>query len=96
MKFAAIALIATVSAQVVCTDDDAADVCVEDGACCGYITDAEGAATRACGDGTASAAVEYEGDGVFSCQAAAAEEEGASKAVLGASALLAVATLYMA
>ena len=94
MKFAAIALIATVSAQVVCTDDDAADVCVEDAACCGYITDAEGAATRACGDGTATAAVEYEGDGVFSCEAAAMEEEGASKLALGLSAV--VAALYMA
>ena len=93
MKFAAIALIATVSAQVVCTDDDAADTCV-DGGCCGYITDAEGAATRACGDGTAAAAVDYEGDGVFSCEAAAAAEEGASKLALGVSAV--VAALYMA
>ena len=91
MKFAAIALIATVSAQVVCTDDDAADTCV-DGGCCGYITDAEGAATRACGDGSGSP-VDYEGDGVFSCEAAVIEE-GASKLALGVSAV--VAALYMA
>ena len=94
MKFAAIALLATVSAQVACTDDDAADVCVEDGACCGYLTPAEGEATRACGDGTGAAAAEYEGEDAFSCEAAVAEEEGASKLALGLSAV--VAALYMA
>ena len=97
MKFAAIALIATVSAQtkqVKCTDGSAFVVCVEKRACCGYITYAYGAVTRACGDGTGAAAVEYEGDGVFSCEAAAMEEEGATKLALGLSAV--VAALYMA
>ena len=94
MKFAAIALLATVSAQVTCTDDDVADVCTEEGACCGYLAPAEGDAVRACGDGTAAAAAEYDGEDVFTCDAPVAEEEGASKVVLGASALL--AALYMA
>ena len=94
MKFAAIALLATVSAQTVCTDDDAADVCVEDGACCGYLTPADGEATRACGDGTGAAAVDYDGEDKFACEAAAAEGEVATKLALGLSAL--VATLYMA
>ena len=93
MKFAAIALLATVSAQVACTDDDAS-ACTEDNACCGYLTPAEGEATRACGDGTASAAVEYDGEDTFSCEAPAAAEEGASKLALGLSAV--VAALYMA
>ena len=95
MKFALIALIATtVSAQVACTDDDAADTCSEEGACCGYLSPAEGDATRACGDGTAAAAIEYEGEDAFACEAAAAAEEGASKLALGAAAV--VAALYMA
>ena len=92
MKFAAIALLATVSAQVTCTDDDVADVC-EEGACCGYLSPAEGDATRACGDGSGAAA-EYEGEDAFSCDAPAAAEEGASKLVVGLSAI--VAALYMA
>ena len=94
MKFAAIALLATVSAQVTCTDDDVADVCTEEGACCGYLTPAAGDAVRACGDGTAAAAAEYDGEDTFSCEAAAVEEEGASKLALGLSAV--VAALYMA
>ena len=94
MKFFAVALIATVSAQVACTDDDAADTCVEDGACCGYLCPAEGDATRACGDGTGAAAVEYDGEDSFGCDAPAAAEEGASKLALGAAAV--VAALYMA
>ena len=94
MKFAAIALLATVSAQVTCTDDDVADVCTEEGACCGYLAPAEGDAVRACGDGSGAAAVEYEGEDVFSCEAPAAAEEGASKLALGLSAV--VAALYMA
>ena len=76
MKFAVIALLATVSAQTVCTDDDAADVCVEDGACCGYLTPAEGDASRGCGDGTGAAAVEYDGEDVFACEAPVAAEDG--------------------
>ena len=94
MKFFAVALIATVSAQVACTDDDAADACVEDGACCGYLCPAEGDATRACGDGTGAAAVEYDGEDKFQCDAPAVMEEGASKLALGAAAV--VAALYMA
>ena len=93
MKFFAVALIATVASQTVCTDDDVADVCAE-GACCGYLSPAEGDATRACGDGTAAAAIEYEGEDAFACEAAAAAEEGASKLALGAAAV--VAALYMA
>ena len=91
MKFAAIALIATVSAQTVCTDEDAADTCGD--GCCGYLSPAEGDATRACGDGS-GAALEYEGEDAFSCDAPAAAEEGASKLALGLSAV--VAALYMA
>tara|TARA_B110000305_G_C19155491_1_gene500090 strand:- start:430 stop:717 length:288 start_codon:yes stop_codon:yes gene_type:complete len=95
MKFACIALIASVSAQAItCTDDDAADVCVEEGACCGYLTPAEGDAVRACGDGSKAAAAEYDGEDAFSCDAPAAAEEGASKLALGLSAV--VAALYMA
>merc|ERR1712083_752697 len=97
MKFAAIALLATVSAQVTCTDDDAADVCTEAGACCGYLLSEEapvlsefkeGDVARACGDGTGSAAVEYDGADKFSCEAPIAEEEGASKLALGLSAVV--------
>ena len=49
---------------------------------------------RLCGDGTAAAAIEYEGEDAFACEAAAAAEEGASKLALGAAAV--VAALYMA
>ena len=97
MKFAVIAVLATVSAQVTCTDDDVADVCPDEGACCGYVTPAEGDAVRACGDGEEaanSAAAEMDGTEVFSCDAPAAVEEGASKLALGAAAM--VAALYMA
>ena len=93
MKFFAVALIATVASQTVCTDDDVADVCAE-GACCGYLSPAEGDASRACSDEEKAAAAEYEGADAFSCDAPAAAEEGASKMVLGASAL--IAAIYMA
>ena len=94
MKFVAIAaLIATTQAQTVCTDDDFGEVCPE-GACCGYLQPAEGDASRACSTDDQSAADGYEGADVFTCDAPVAEEEGASKIVLGASALL--AALYMA
>ena len=94
MKFAAVAaLIATTQAQTVCTDDDFGEVCPE-GACCGYLQPAEGDATRACSTDDQSAADSYDGADVFTCDAPVAEEEGASKVVLGASALL--AALYMA
>ena len=94
MKFAAVAaLIATTQAQTVCTDDDFGEVCPE-GACCGYLQPAEGDATRACSGEDQAAADSYDGADVFSCDAPAAAEEGASKVVLGASALL--AALYMA
>ena len=95
MKFVAVAaLIATAASQeTVCTDDDFGDVCPE-GACCGYLQPAEGDATRACSDGDQSSADGYDGDAVFTCDAPMEEEEGASKIVLGASALL--AALYMA
>ena len=76
MKFAAIALIATVSAQVTCTDGGE-ECAVLAGDCCGYLTEAEGEAARACGDG-AGAAAEYDGEDVFTCDAPAAAEEGAS------------------
>ena len=91
MKFACIALIATVSAQTVCTDGG--EECVDAGGCCGYLTEAEGEPTRACGDGE-GAASEYDGEGAFTCDAPAVEEEGASKLALGLSAV--VAALYMA
>ena len=94
MKFAAIAaLIATTQAQTVCTDDDFGDVC-PDGACCGYLQPAAGDATRACSGEDQTAADGYDGADVFTCDAPVAAEEGASKVVLGASALL--AALYMA
>ena len=97
MKFACIALIASVSAQAItCTDEDAVDVCVEDGACCGYLTPAEGDAVRACGDGSKAAAAEYDGEDAFSCEAPAAAEEGASQLALGLSAVVAALNLYMA
>ena len=95
MKFAAVvALIATAQAQV-CTDDDFGEVCPE-GACCGYLQPAGGAARRACsGVDDQATADGYEGADVFTCDPPApAEEEGASKIFLGASALL--AALYMA
>ena len=89
MKFFAVAaLIATTQAQTVCTDDDAGDVCAE-GACCGYLQPAEGDATRACSTEDQTAADEYEGADVFTCDAPMPAEEGASKVVLGASALIA-------
>ena len=92
MKFAAVvALIATAQAQV-CTDDDFGEVCPE-GACCGYLQPAAGEATRACSTEDQSAAAEESTD-VFTCDAPVAAEEGASKVVLGASAL--IAALYMA
>ena len=91
MKFACIALIATVSAQVTCTDGG--EECADAGGCCGYLTEAEGEAARACGDG-AGAAAEYAGEGVFTCDAPVAEEEGASKLAAGAFAV--VAAIYMA
>merc|ERR1712166_865187 len=94
MKFAVVALIATtVASQTVCTDDDVADVC-EEGACCGYLSPAEGDASRACSDAAQAAAAEYEGEDAFACAAPAAAEEGASKLALGLSAV--VAALYMA
>ena len=68
MKFACIALIATVSAQVTCTDGGEEYA----GDCCGYLTEAEGEPARACGDG-ASAAAEYDGEDAFTCDAPAAE-----------------------
>merc|ERR1712070_515777 len=93
MKFAAVAaLLATVQAQTVCTDDDFGEVC-EEGACCGYLQPAEGEETRACSTGDQSAAADYDGADVFSCDEPE-EEEGATKIALGASALL--AALYMA
>ena len=97
MKFVAVAaLIATAASQeTVCTDDDFGDVCAE-GACCGYLQPAAGDATRACSDGDQTSAPGYKGDAVFTCDAPVVEEEGASKTVLGASALVAIATLYMA
>ena len=94
MKFVAVALIATtVSAQTVCSDEDFADVCEED-ACCGYLSPAEGDAQRVCSMGDRSAAADYEGDDIFSCDAPVVEEEGAQKVALGLSAI--VAALYMA
>ena len=94
MKFVAVAaLIATTQAQTVCTDDDFGDVC-PDGGCCGYLQPAAGDATRACSDGDQTSADGYDGEDVFTCDAPVVEEEGASKVVLGASALL--AALYMA
>ena len=94
MKFVALALIATtVSSQTICTDEDVGDVCEED-ACCGYLSPAEGEAVRACSMGDRSAAADYEGDDVFSCEAPAVEEEGAQKLALGLSAI--VASLYLA
>ena len=93
MKFACIALIATVSAQVTCTDGG--EECADAGGCCGYLTEAEGEATRACGDGTGVAA-EYDGEDAFSCEAPAAAEEGASQLALGLSAVVAALNLYMA
>ena len=94
MKFVAVAaLIATTQAQTVCTDDDFGDVCPE-GGCCGYLQPAAGEAARACSDGDQSSADGYDGEDVFTCDAPVVEEEGASKVVLGASALL--AALYMA
>ena len=90
MKFAAVAvaaLIATAHAQA-CTDEDFGEVC-PDGACCGYLQPAEGEATRACSTEDQTAADEYEGADVFTCDVPMAAEEGASKVVLGASALLA-------
>ena len=91
MKFACIALIATVSAQVTCTDGG--EECADAGGCCGYLTEAEGEAARACADG-AGAAAEYDGEGVFTCDAPVVEEEGASKLAAGAFAV--VAAIYMA
>ena len=91
MKFACIALIATVSAQVTCTDGG--EECADAGGCCGSLTEAEGEAARACGDG-AGAAAEYDGEGVFTCDAPVVEEEGASKLAAGAFAV--VAAIYMA
>ena len=94
MKFVAVAaLIATTQAQTVCTDDDFGDVCPE-GGCCGYLQPAAGEAARACSDGDQSSADGYDGEDVFTCDAPVMEEEGASKVVLGASALL--AAFYMA
>ena len=91
MKFAVVALLATVSAQVVCTDDDAADVCVE--GCCGYLDTEDD--IRACGDGTGSAAVDYDGEATFSCtEEEDDDEEGASKLIPGLFAV--VSALYMA
>ena len=94
MKFVAIAaLIATTQAQTVCTDEDYGEVC-PDGACCGYLQPAEGEETRACSTEDQSAADGYEGADVFSCDDPPDDdEEGASKIVLGASALL--AAFYM-
>ena len=90
MKFFAVAaLIATIQAQTVCTDDDFGDVC-PDGACCGYLQPAAGDATRACSDGDqTSPDGDYAGEDVFTCDAPIAEEEGASKVILGAASLLA-------
>ena len=94
MKFAAVAaLIATAHAQV-CTDEDFGEVC-PDGACCGYLQPAEGDATRACSTEDQSAAAEESAD-VFTCDAPVPPEEGASKVVLGASALIAALQFYMA
>ena len=98
MKFAFVALLATVSAQVACTDETEADVCV-DGGCCGWLTEGAVAAddeddgTRACGDAAGTAA-DYDGTGTFTCELKEEEEEGASKLTLGLSAV--VAALYMA
>ena len=94
MKFAVVAaLIATAQAQA-CTDDDFGEVC-EEGACCGYLQPAAGDATRACSTADQSAAAEESAD-VFTCDAPVAAEEGASKVVLGASALIAALQFYMA
>ena len=93
MKFFSIAaLVATTQAQTTCTDDDFGEVCPE-GACCGFLQPAEGEAVRACSGEDQSAADAYDGADVFTCDAPVVEE-GASKVVLGASALL--AALYMA
>ena len=97
MKFFAIAaLIAATQAEQVCVDEGAPEKLCPDGACCGYLQPAAGAARRACsGVDDQATADGYEGADVFTCDPPApAEEEGASKIVLGASALL--ATLYMA
>ena len=94
MKFAVVAaLIATAQAQA-CTDDDFGEVC-EEGACCGYLQPAAGDATRACSTADQSAAAEESAD-VFTCDAPVPAEEGASKVVLGASALIAALQFYMA
>ena len=93
MKFFAfaLALASIVSAQVVCTDEDATSTCGSDGACCGYLDSVEGETTRACSDKFQMMAVECEGDCPFTCLSL---EEGASKLALGLSAI--VATIYLA
>ena len=93
MKFV-LALIAAVAAQTVCTDDDVADTCTEEGSCCGYLSPAEGDATRACSDADKAGAFDYEGTDAFSCEAPVAAEEGAAKVALGATVIM--AALYMA
>ena len=101
MKFAFVALLATVSAQVDCTDETEADACV-DGGCCGWLWPSEGTLAdefiqqdgkRACGDAAGTAATDYDGTDSFTCEPRE-EEEGASKLTLGLSAV--VAALYMA
>ena len=94
MKFATIALIGAVSAQdgIPCTDDDANVKCMA-GACCGFLIPAEGDPTRLCSKGNKEGAAAYDGEDVFQCDDPNAVDEGASKIVIGASAL--VAAVYM-
>ena len=93
MKFAALALLGSVAAQdgIPCTDDDANIKCMA-GACCGFLIPAAGDPTRLCSKGTQDGAAAYEGTEPFQCNDPNAVE-GASKIVMGASALL--AAVYM-
>ena len=50
MKFAAIMLLGSVSAQMPCEDNNFQAVCTA-GACCGYLTPAAGDSVRACSKG---------------------------------------------
>ena len=61
MKFAAIALIASVAAQegVPCTEEDAMMQCMA-GACCGFMIPAEGEPTRLCSTGNKEGAAAYD------------------------------------
>ena len=92
MKFAALLLLGSVSAQMPCEDMTVRAKCMA-GACCGWLIPATGDAVRVCSKGNQSGAAAYEGDDVFTCENPNPDEEGASKLVVGASVL--VAALYM-